>query len=87
MTSIADRHVCTIATKYSTAALSACTTTVVCKLYDAEHEAKLKFVHLIPSGGVYVFGEIHPTLVLFSREFCFHSLDASRLTIIYISRH
>ena len=27
-------------------------TTVVCELRDAEHEAKLKFVHLVHSGGV-----------------------------------
>jgi hypothetical protein len=52
MTSIADGHVCIIAIKCSTAALSACTTIVVRKLCDAEHEAKLKFVHLVPSGGV-----------------------------------
>jgi hypothetical protein len=56
MTSIADRHVCIIATQCSTAALSACMTTVVCKLCDAEREAKLKFVHLVPSGG-YMFLE------------------------------
>ena len=31
---------------------SACMTTVVRKLCDADHEAKLKFVHLVPSGGV-----------------------------------